>query len=150
MQQNVVSLRAFNLWNDLIREYTKCALTRQSDKLIAISGLARFFHDTTRDEYVAGLWRSRLVEHLDWRVYKPAAKIASEYRAPSWSWASLDGPVRPQGLSARTNMHVSILDVQVQGSSPDSMGQVLGGHIKLSGIITQATCRATQDTVVVY
>lgn len=142
-QQN---LGIFNLWNDLVKAYTKCALTRQRDKLIAFSGLARLFHDNNGDEYIAGLWRSRLAEHLDWRVYKPAAKITSEYRAPSWSWASLDGPVSPSGLSARTNMQISILDVQVQRSGPDSMGQVLGGHIKLNGIVAQVTCHATKDT----
>ena len=91
-----------------------CAFRRQSDKLIAFSGLARLFHDTVRNEYVAVLWRSRLAEHLDWRVYKPAPRNASENRAPSLSWASLNRPVRPRGLSARTSMQISILDVQVQ------------------------------------
>lgn len=144
-KQNGAPLQTFNLWNDLVAEYTKCALTRKSDKLIAFSGLAKLFHDTTRDEYLAGLWRSRLAEHLDWRVYKPAPRSASEYRAPTWSWASLDGPVRPYGLSARTKMQVSILDVQVQSSKSNPMGRVLGGHIELNGSITKATYHATDD-----
>ncbi len=143
--QNVVSLQTFNLWNDLVEEYSKYAFTRQSDKLIAFSGLSRLFHDTTRDEYLAGLWRSRLAEHLDWRVYKPAPRCASEYRAPSWSWASLNGPVRPHGLSARTNMQVSILDAQVQSSKSNAMGRVLGGHIKLNGSVTKAIYHAVDD-----
>jgi hypothetical protein len=91
-------------------------LTRKSDKLVAFSGVARLFQDITGDEYVAGLWKSHLAEHLDWRVHMPVSKSAPEYRAPSWSWASTSGPIKLQGLSAGTQMHVTILDVQVQSS----------------------------------
>lgn len=142
-QQRNISLHIFNLWNGLVREYTQCALTKRSDKLIAISGLANLVHETTGDQYVAGLWKSRLAESLDWRVYEPTAKIDSEYRAPSWSWASIDGPVSPLGISAVAKMHISISEVHIENSGSNSTGPVTGGYLQLSGIIIQATSHAT-------
>ncbi|CZR70044.1 uncharacterized protein PAC_19945 [Phialocephala subalpina] len=52
--------------------------------------------------YVAGLWRSSFVTGLAWSVnehkLRPGRyeqhKRQSKYRAPTWSWASIDGPVR--------------------------------------------------------
>jgi Heterokaryon incompatibility protein (HET) len=140
MRQNLSSLDIFNLWNDLVEAYTRCAFTKPSDKLVAFSGLARLFQDLTRDEYVAGLWRSCLLEHLDWRVYEPAARLIPDYRAPSWSWACLDGPVRPHGISAATSQHLSIVDVQVKVTDFGDTGQVSSGYIVVRGSLVQATC----------
>lgn len=51
--------------------------------------------------YVAGLWRSSFVSGLAWSVnehklrpgHYEKHKRQSKYRAPTWSWASIDGPV---------------------------------------------------------
>ena len=63
----------FNLWNDLVKQYSRCELTKASDKMFAMAGIAKLFRDITGDEYVAGWWKSRLLESLDWRVYGPRA-----------------------------------------------------------------------------
>ena len=48
-------------WEDLVRVYSTLKLTRQDDKLHAISGLAAAFQvHAENDEYVAGLWRNAL------------------------------------------------------------------------------------------
>lgn len=47
--------KVFLHWSDLVRGYSKCELTKESDRLIALSGLAQTFQDFTGDEYLAGL-----------------------------------------------------------------------------------------------
>ncbi|CAG8977731.1 hypothetical protein HYALB_00012166 [Hymenoscyphus albidus] len=85
-------------WCFMVENYASRSLTFPEDKLTAISGVAgefkRFFRG---DEYMAGLWKGWILEGLGWfvntlgdgRIY-PRPK---EYRAPSWSWASVDGNV---------------------------------------------------------
>lgn len=97
------------------------------------------FQAVTGQEYIAGLWKSHLVEYLDWRVYKPRAKISSEYRAPSWSWASVDGPVQPCGITIGSTYLVNVLKVNVSHSKIDPLGQVLSGFIVVKGLVVETS-----------
>ncbi|KAE8422969.1 hypothetical protein BDV36DRAFT_244395, partial [Aspergillus pseudocaelatus] len=67
-------------------------MTYPSDKLPAMSGIAKEYAKVLGNAYVAGLWREFLVDELAWLPWEQCT-AASEYRAPSWSWASVDGPV---------------------------------------------------------
>ncbi|KAK0701449.1 heterokaryon incompatibility protein-domain-containing protein, partial [Apiosordaria backusii] len=92
-QPERMTLGAFNLWNDLIKQYSQCDLTLPYDKLHAMAGIAKLFEEVTGDEYLAGLWKSRFAAMLAWRVHSPEPLRSLEYRAPSSFWASVDGPV---------------------------------------------------------
>lgn len=87
-------------WHVIVEDYTCRALTKEADKLPALSGLAEVYHQATKYDYLAGLWRQSLPEDLLWwqqyLLYgnRVSRGIPSTYRAPSWSWASLDGNVR--------------------------------------------------------
>ena len=135
-----LDLMTARLWDSLVEQYTQCSFTRESDRLVAFSGIALLFQEITGDKYVAGLWRSRLVEHLDWRATAPTLRSSDEYCAPSWSWASISGPVEPARAIAEPEVHVTISDVQIQSSMPNSMGLVLSGSIVMEGILIQALC----------
>lgn len=74
-----------DLWIDLVASYSRCQLTRPSDKLFAFAGIAKPFQEITGDIYLAGMWKSRILDLLDWYIYEPTARLSSEYRAPSWS-----------------------------------------------------------------
>lgn len=92
-------------------EYSGRELTIESDKLPALAGLAELYRQATGDQYLAGLWRSSLIVDLLWKRQRVLSchgvltSMPMEYRAPSWSWAALDGNVsfalsgRPQRLS---------------------------------------------------
>ena len=70
-------------------------LTRPGDKLPALSGAAKEMRALPEDEYVAGLWRKDLLKQLLCSIEpKTAITRPSRYRAPSWSWAAVDGQVR--------------------------------------------------------
>lgn len=41
------------------------------------------------DTYLAGIWKADLISQLQWRRETPGTRPAA-YRAPTWSWASMD------------------------------------------------------------
>jgi hypothetical protein len=125
-----------SLWLDLVRDYSSCNFTKITDKLPAFSGIARAFQEVTGDEYVAGLWKSRLCEQLDWWVDKPCLKISSQYRAPTWSWAAVDGPVRPRRLPADTRFLISNLVPIIQNPANAPLHII---SLELTGSLTIST-----------
>ncbi|KAJ4297800.1 hypothetical protein N0V90_005696 [Kalmusia sp. IMI 367209] len=87
-------------WYSFRIKYSRCGLTKKSDKLVAIHGIAQQVSQVTGDELVGGLWRSRIIEELCW--YKSPVGEATKWRAPTWSWASSDSTIRP---SLTTQFH---------------------------------------------
>ncbi|RKK75282.1 hypothetical protein BFJ69_g7872 [Fusarium oxysporum] len=92
--------RPYMDWRALVEEYSSRSLTNKADKLSAISGLAKMIAQARRETgdvstYRAGLWMQEFISDLTWRVVSFAASRDTDpWRAPSWSWASVDGPVR--------------------------------------------------------
>ncbi|KAH9889092.1 heterokaryon incompatibility protein-domain-containing protein [Cubamyces lactineus] len=85
-----------NRWWGIVRAYSGRSLSDPSDKLIALSGLAEMFALALGPNYVAGLWRDTLLRDLLWHpisTSSPTLLRPQTYRAPSWSWASLDDQV---------------------------------------------------------
>ncbi|KAK3367686.1 heterokaryon incompatibility protein-domain-containing protein [Podospora didyma] len=81
-------------WLDLVEMYTNCELTKQSDKLMAIAGMARKIQSRTGSVWCAGLWGDILAPSLLWMLGSTKREIRPlPSTAPSWSWAAWDGPV---------------------------------------------------------
>ncbi|RYP86361.1 hypothetical protein DL769_000745 [Monosporascus sp. CRB-8-3] len=123
-------------WDSAVQRYCECSLTFPKDKLVALSGLAKHMggrlsdvvpqHDT----YLAGLWRTSMPRSLLWRV-KGQGRRAHKYRAPSWSWASLDGNIiTPVGGPP---WYADVVDACVHPRGEDATGEVAGGHMRLRG-----------------
>jgi hypothetical protein len=120
---------SLSLWHDILWNYGPRKLTKASDKLPAISGLARIISERMgNDEYLAGLWRSSLIEGLMWQGL--GAHRAIEYRAPSWSWASIDG-VPGSGMHHKYERVAEIIDCKVEPKGKNAFGEVKSGWIKL-------------------
>lgn len=80
------------LWNGLVWAYGKRKLSKPTDKLPAISGLAKLFHRRLQGQYVAGLWSEAWIEGLAWQgLGEQSAASGDQYIGPSWSWASYAG-----------------------------------------------------------
>lgn len=85
----------FITWYDAVSDYTKRSLTVAHDKLPAIRGISQLFQARNpKCRYIYGLWSADLPRGLLWCA-DSGAKLArpAQFRAPSWSWASRDGPV---------------------------------------------------------
>ena len=65
----------------------------QADRLVALQGIVTLIEDLTGQCYCGGFWFNDSMPHsLLWRAPKQSSRSA-EYRAPSWSWASVNGRV---------------------------------------------------------
>ncbi len=76
-------------WLELVTEYCKLKLTKQTDRLPAISGLASRLASRQSGEYLAGIWSSDLPRALCWRQQPdlnkhPNFRHATAANAPSW------------------------------------------------------------------
>jgi hypothetical protein len=87
----------YRLWYTYVDTYSRTALTVPGDRLVALSGIAKRFKTRTNDHYVARMWRAHPEITLLWHSYPQegdqAITTPGQYRAPSWSWAALDGSV---------------------------------------------------------
>ena len=79
-------------WHKIVTEYSGTELTVQSDRLPALSGIARRFGETSGLTYLAGLWKERFVADLMWVCNRAQQRPASS-GLPSWSWASVEGSI---------------------------------------------------------
>ncbi|SPJ76768.1 related to tol protein [Fusarium torulosum] len=115
-------------WRELLYSYGQRKLTHASDKLPAVSGLARIYAEQLGDEYVAGLWRSHLVKGLMWDGMD--CRRVGEYKAPSWSWASIDGGFCYVNPEEDVEL-AEVVDVRVTLKGANPYGEVIDGRVQL-------------------
>ncbi|OTA65349.1 HET-domain-containing protein [Hypoxylon sp. EC38] len=137
-------------WSVTMSLYSSTQLTVPSDKLVAVSGLAKYVRKGLQSirpgkhRYLAGLWKDMLIETLAWyvRVGTPANR-AIHYRAPSWSWASLDGNIIiPDTFLEETTELSSLLSAEMSFFDEDDTREVKSGTLTLYG----AACIIESDS----
>ncbi|KAI1456240.1 HET-domain-containing protein [Annulohypoxylon moriforme] len=77
-------------WRSLIMDYTALDLTIPSDRLPALGGVAKTFAEKRGSSYLAGLFEDSLIDDLLWNTFDCKSPRLSKWRAPSWSWASIE------------------------------------------------------------
>lgn len=101
-------------WGKLLSSYLPRRLTKEADKLPALSGLAKLFGKELKAQYVAGLWSTDLISGLSW--YLPHStepvSIDKECMGPSWSWASYDQITVCAGFFGGENIAKSVWNVK--------------------------------------
>jgi hypothetical protein len=126
-------------WHFVVEEYAKRRLTNGADKLPALSGLASLYHWRKSTPYLAGLWTATLLSDLLWRTEISAdlmPRHTQSYRAPSWSWASIDGPIDYDLCLTKNKSNLNEAEVISAVLVPygiDPFGQVSAGSLKLRG-----------------
>ena len=137
-------------WHELINRYSGLALTEPTDRLVALSGIAAVFQSIMRDDYVCGNWRTGLQQSLTWfkgpqrqtdsNIYSRSDPVVanSPYTAPSWSWASFDGPVRLPTWTNASSLS-SITSVSIKTTGDDPTGRVTGGEITIEAPVWTTT-----------
>ncbi|KAK5993835.1 hypothetical protein PT974_07272 [Cladobotryum mycophilum] len=94
-------IECFDVWYEMLEEYSNTELTMASDNLRALSGLAPLFHEAVGASYLAGVWKEDIQHGLAWYVCLNDERSVSKLTdGPSWSWASV-GKVRIQFRSWR-------------------------------------------------
>ncbi|TVY23463.1 hypothetical protein LHYA1_G008378 [Lachnellula hyalina] len=86
----------FHWWYQTMEIYSYRIFTHESDRLIALAGLASKFK-TSGDSFLYGLWKSDLAHGLAWRLSadnkETGTDISLTSPIPSWSWASRPGKI---------------------------------------------------------
>ncbi|KAI1124832.1 heterokaryon incompatibility protein-domain-containing protein, partial [Nemania abortiva] len=85
----------YDSWLALIERYSKCRMTLSTDKLVAIAGLSATYENlfplSFSHGYHCGVYEADLERSLLWHANLKGALLKYPSRAPSWSWASVDG-----------------------------------------------------------
>lgn len=131
--------KSYLIWENVIHEYSRRHLSKEKDKLPALSGLAHEFQRINQDAYLAGLWRSNLLGGLLWGREGYISRPKPSYRAPSWSWAAHQ--IQTNYFVRNKGSHESYL-AEVLGAATDlrgkdPFGQVSGGSIRIRAPIRQ-------------
>lgn len=140
---------------NVIFQYSSKNLTRASDKLPALSGLAQRFRNHDLGSYVAGLWEKIIHLQLLWFPDdNPERNRSTEYTAPTWSWASVLRNVYfgrgssddfTLGTYQYLNIVGSVFEVRCIPSGKDPFGSVSDGYLKVRSKMIQATSEIARD-----
>jgi hypothetical protein len=136
-----------NHWVNTVSRYTDCKLTKATDRLIAVSSIARELSNSGMVKswrYLAGMWDKNLVFQLVWITVEgrttPRRKTLGEegYVALSWSWASIEAPVQPRQIlpeSAGTTLFAlaDYVDADVALETDFEFGFVRAAWLMMSG-----------------
>lgn len=122
-------------WRGIVEEYSQANLTYGSDRLPALSGVAARQQQVTGDQYLAGMWRESLITQLPWELVGAKSR-RPDWRAPTWSWASIDGEARYWGIwnfeHLSWNKLIQVLEARTRPSGPDPYGAVTDGELIVS------------------
>jgi Heterokaryon incompatibility protein (HET) len=156
-------------WRKVVEQFTVSGLTKSSDKLSALSGIAERMGTSIGAKYLAGLWEQNLPFDLLWYIEKgrqanwePSYRV-SPYRgmsmhirchyqktltseAPSWSWASVEGRVHfPQG---RLDIAWGAPLLEMRAVEPDSWPQYGVRQVSNCAILVSGALEKIPDLAV--
>lgn len=123
--ETIISHEQFHTsWMKVVEEYSERKMTRERDKLAALLGLAKEAAIFLKDEFLVGLWRSRLWRNLLWWVKELDTCIRPQnFTAPTWSWASINAPISYEllGLDRDVDIDQCIETIHVEAESNQTL-----------------------------
>lgn len=131
----------YNIWKNIVMTYSTCSLTFGKDKLVAISGMASYMEKNLHlSNYLAGIWSYRALDQLLWYSVSGASLDAlscfrpETYQAPSWSWASVNNPIKFS--TPRRQRLARVVDGTIWPKGTDNRhGEVTYGLLVLHGVL---------------
>lgn len=86
---------AYWQWRKAVEDYTRrSSLTPRKDRLLALEGITSRMSQVLGDRSVVGIWSKDAIRSLIW--FSPRTGDTRDLpgiEAPSWSWASVSGPI---------------------------------------------------------
>ncbi|TXC02237.1 hypothetical protein FocTR4_00014932 [Fusarium oxysporum f. sp. cubense] len=134
------------VWASVVAQYSVGKLSKETDKLIAIDGVAEQLTSIVpREQYLKGLWKQEsLPLSLLWRT-ETEEEPPSTRVAPSWSWASVYTPVDFNFLfRAQTEPKVvtKVIDIITPDNEPESLEISRPPALVLQGPLTEVRFRS--------
>lgn len=140
-------------WAQIVKSYTMAKLSHAEDKIMAFSGISERFESILHDTCVAGIWNGFPERDLLWHVDDccqgdgtPSVRPAP-YRAPSFSWMSVDGAISGLGEDIETkDLLARVLSLDIE-----SRGFRATGSVRLKGLLKPLKlCRSETATGVIW
>jgi len=101
------------------------------------------------DQYLAGHFKSSLLPSLLWKRHSPMLPCPAGYRAPSWSWAAIDGQIRFELYRAPLSDTLELLDCNIEPVSKKvPFGGVSSGTLTIRGRVRKVLWSATRDKLI--
>lgn len=146
-------------WLDVTELFSSRTLTRQTDRLPAIAGLARIAAENRPNAYLAGIRRDFAYRDLMWApaIWEAEGSVSTistviqsleapeHYIAPSWSWASRPFELFHPGLQVDDMFFAnSVSEFRTENDSLDAetllaganlYGEVRGGVMVITGAV---------------
>lgn len=144
-------------WQKIVKDYTRRELRYPQDKLLALAGIAEAYNKHLDGKYLAGLWDVGLPQLLFWYLSGESRHPQPVYRAPSWSWAAVEGPVNFLHWEveyddlpghARTRVkRMNVIDFTVQVANIHTLyGAVKNGSLTCRGLMQSGQLNRFENT----
>ncbi|KAI0432429.1 heterokaryon incompatibility protein-domain-containing protein [Xylaria sp. FL1042] len=139
------------LWMDIVHPYSLKDMTYATDKLPALAGIAYLFSEKNLGRYVNGLWESTFVQDLFWEVswsfvdyYHITIRRPEGLAMPSWSWASVAGPI---DMNPDADIEgLEVVETSFEHNKLGSLTDVSTQSLTLRGIFISARVWGGQKT----
>ena len=158
----MVEFSAHHDWKITVMDYTQRGLTKNGDRLPALSGLAAAFHRATSATYAFGLWREDFLNGLLW-LSEPDTRSTNcskeefdevryvsrrheTYYAPSWSWASITGPVYLYTTEILRSTVPKLRELHCVPATGNPYGPAREAWVKIVGPVAEIRLRAPRNT----
>lgn len=122
-------------------EYVTLNLTKPSDRLPALAGIAHQFQAAGMGMYLSGLWQKSLSRDLAWRPHFAHEDDSTRKCFPTWSWCSINSTVywRLNDYGRDVKDHIEILDVKYEPAGPHLLGVSKSASITVSAVAITVT-----------
>ncbi|EON62434.1 hypothetical protein W97_01656 [Coniosporium apollinis CBS 100218] len=107
-KSEISALKLHDHWAWIIEEFSKRSFTIIKDNFPTLAGVAQMFTPKQAlGTYLYGLWEDKFHRHLLWFCIRDGPVETTHRRsvgasAPTWSWASIDGPVGNPAINRAT------------------------------------------------
>ena len=140
LQASLSTRSVSHSWEQIATAYSYRKLTADTDRLPAMTGIAKRFASRHLGDFLAGLWRQDLPGALLWcRAFRTVGTHPSSYVAPSWSWLGTLGGVTLRSNNQDMVYLVKVISGHSQPAGKEPFGQISHGSITLMGPVVRGT-----------
>ena len=144
-------------WFMMVRQYTSRELSNPLDKLPALSGIiSELERYLPGDKCYAGIWKSWFARGMLWRLQNPKLDLnvmvpkksyKVDWRAPSWSFAALEGVVLYESNHDTRDICAELLECHLMPrSNLNPLGALVCGHATIKAPMTSIVSIESKTT----
>ncbi|KAH7393420.1 heterokaryon incompatibility protein-domain-containing protein [Cadophora sp. MPI-SDFR-AT-0126] len=138
-------------WQDIVERYSQCLFTFGEDKLIAFAGIGASISSLVSTELVAGMLEKSLIYDLAWWRWAEDRELSplrnTSFRAPSWSWMSVDGQINfPGDISGLKGVQTFLENIEIIRDHNDLYGT--NSRLRLWGVCIPLKVEWSEEVII--